>query len=814
MVFDSLDEALERVEEVVAEKWGFRLRPYQRRCVAQLLLTYCREGSRVNMPLTIVLLPTGSGKSLIFQSVARVLRRRIGGTTVVVSPLLALIEDQVYSLRRRGIRVCRITGLVDSSTRSRLIRGLARGEYDLVYITPEQFQKEIVRRSFEKADINYIILDEIHTLSKWGRSFRPSYIYLAEYLRKKRSEGFWIPIAGFTATLPSGELEAVLKVLSGAEGFDIDEIGFSTDYDHSVAEMKFQVKVIKGPVLRDNITINVIATPAGESRLKYLAKVVRDLIDWSEEVSGGRPWIGIVYTGFVRSTREYENVETIAEYLSQVLNEKVGYFHGQLDRREKKRILDSLYMVSRGVIRYPRIIVATKAFGMGVDIPNIRWIVHYIMPETVEDYYQEIGRGGRDGELCRAVMLFSPGYDFRRRYTLLKRSFIDPRVVFVIHEFLARYAGTDARIPLVILCLLVHNFMYGNTWKYVAYGRTLPERVDTCVRKSLNLMARLGILDYDIIYDRFVVTDDEVSAGVRIAKIGNKDLYLATLKDVKHDGSLYDAYVVGLYGGSKLGGYDALVKFIPEGLPGNLRLLIKPAGGNGEELGLRITGAKEAVLINYLVPQINRRDAYDLVRREQFYEMVALFYMNNYAETVMSKPADERDKVARMLIKEYLSRSIKDLYREFISEKKMKLAYVNTEVFRMYNTLIKKGRLNLWVRYRDKKMLAEFMAYLTLIHFLEKEYPPNSIAVVLPYGYRSSFVESFRELYGMLGMPLIEPETVIVKRSDIYRLKDIVLDLSRMPQVFILASNYTLKRLAYNLENSSGSSVYTVCVKR
>ena len=495
LLFQSTSEALKVAEEIVNNVWNFKLRSYQKECIAKLLTPYTQECIAYKLPVTIVILPTGSGKSLIFQSISLLLRQKIGGTTVVVSPLLALIEDQVESLKRIGIKVCKITGYERDNLHN-LLRSIELGYFSIVYLTPEQLEKESVRLSLEKADINYMVLDEVHTVWKWGKTFRPSYSFIASYLKRKLDEGFWFPVVGFTATLPSEGIEEVFEMLTGKRDYKLKEIVLEDNNIQSrsnVPENKERIQptvllepnperyVLKGPILRSNLLINVDEVPIISERPNLLLKAVQELIAWAEKNSR-KPWVGVVFVSFVKSSKEQENASFLAKYLKSKLGEEVLCFHGQLNEAEKRKILQAIYSVSKGEKKEPRILITTKAFGMGVDIPNIRWIIHYMLPESLEDYYQEIGRGGRDGLPCKTVLLFGSHYDYRRMLALMRHNFVDPNFVTTIYWKLRKSSEE---------LLSLHSLL-------LSYEEPSEERVRK-VERALNILSNIGLLSYDLV---------------------------------------------------------------------------------------------------------------------------------------------------------------------------------------------------------------------------------------------------------------------------------------------------------------------------
>lgn len=721
--YRSISEALKSIEKIVDDIWGFKLRPYQRKCIARLLIPYIWEGRNITKPLSIVILPTGSGKSLIFQSIALLLKRRIRGTTVVVSPLLALIEDQVNSLRKRGIRVCSITSMARENF-WRYIYGMARGYYDIVYITPEQLEKEEVRKIFEKTDINYLILDEIHTMYKWGKTFRPSYSYLANYLRKRREEGYWIPLAGFTATLPEKGIKEVVEMLTGSNTFSLENIDFKTDFKDLSPNDFYENKILKGPILRDNIVIDVRNTLGGEDRLKALTNLIRELSQWSDKISHGKTWIGLIYTGFVRSSRDYENAPFIARYLSNALGERVLCFHGQIKDSEKRAILNILYDVSDGKYRKPRIIVATKAFGMGVDLPNIRWVIHVVMPESIEDYYQEIGRGGRDGTLCKAVMLYS-SKDHYNRLRLLKRNFIDPKIVADIYYFLKGF-NEGSILPIIDMIPILGKKLRIKFLEQPYDIQDISEHIRNLVIKALNILSELGVIDFDIIHQN-------------------------------------------------------------------------------------LTSIKSAIRLNFIDRNIDIEDIYSIVANQQLYQILSLYMMNQYSIKVMN--SIDKDRVARKIINNYLSRSIDEIYRELLSkrDKIIQESYLKQYTEHL-NKLMVNGEIKIWVHVINKNILACLMAYILLLYILKKGENPLKIMAIVPYGYGDIVKRCFRKKVEEFGLPLIEP--LIIPVSKKHNISEIIETAKGIPLIFILSTNKYMKYLSYNLRTSLSSSIYEIKIEK
>jgi ATP-dependent DNA helicase RecQ len=310
----------------------------------------------------LAVMPTGSGKSLCFQLPALVR----GGLTIVVSPLVALMQDQVAALKLAGVRAETINSAKDRSENVAIWRSVAAGEIDLLYLSPERLMTDRMLAAIGKLPLSFLVVDEAHCISQWGASFRPEY----DDLSRLRDIFPNVPIAAFTATA-----DQVTRL-------DIAEKLFRSD-----AEMF--VHGFDRPNIRLDVTL----------RSDWKRQVL-DFLGLHEGESG------VIYCLSRKKTEE-----TAAFLRSKGLNALP--YHAGLAKEERDRNQD-VFMSESAVI-----MVATIAFGMGIDKPDVRFVLHTDMPGSVEAYYQEFGRAGRDGAPARALMLY--GLDDIR----MRRMFID-----------------------------------------------------------------------------------------------------------------------------------------------------------------------------------------------------------------------------------------------------------------------------------------------------------------------------------------------------------------------------------------------------
>ena len=328
------------------------------------------------------ILPTGTGKSLCYQIPALSRYDKTGALTVVISPLVALMADQVTGLRKQNIDCCvTINGLLSMPERAEALDQVRLGDAGILIISPEQLRSTTVRRALDQREIGAWVLDEAHCLSKWGHDFRPDYRYVGRFIREKAGQAPIPPVLCLTATAKP-DVVADIK-------------------QHFRDELDAGLKVFDGGARRDNLDFTVVPTTR-EEKFSYIHQLLMD--DLPPETSGG----AIVYCATQRQTQE------VAEFLQ---NKEIAadYFHADVPPETKKNVQQ------RFIGGELRVIAATNAFGMGIDKPDVRLVIHADIPGSLENYMQEAGRAGRDREMARCVLLYATD-DVERQFGLSARS--------------------------------------------------------------------------------------------------------------------------------------------------------------------------------------------------------------------------------------------------------------------------------------------------------------------------------------------------------------------------------------------------------
>ena len=299
----------------------------------------------------LAIMPTGGGKSLCFQ-IPALLRE---GVTLVVSPLIALMRDQVRGLQAAGVAAGALTSGHTQEETDSVFQALAAGQLKLLYLAPERLASTAMQAALKRYNIALIAVDEAHCVSQWGHDFRPDYLRIGELRRALN-----VPVAAFTATADRDTQQEIIERLFAGSQPQVFLRGFD----------------------RPNIHLAFTAKDAPR----------RQILDF---VAPRKGQSGIVYCGTRAKTQA----------LSAALNEaghRACYYHGGMEA-EDRRIVEGRFANEDGLI-----VVATVAFGMGVDKPDIRWVAHADLPKSIESYYQEIGRAGRDGGPAETLTLYGP----------------------------------------------------------------------------------------------------------------------------------------------------------------------------------------------------------------------------------------------------------------------------------------------------------------------------------------------------------------------------------------------------------------------
>ncbi len=348
------------------------------------------------------ILPTGTGKSICYQVPALSRYEKTGALTVVISPLVALMADQVAGLEARNVECCvTINGLLSMPERANALDRVRLGDAGILIISPEQLRSRSLRRALDQREIGGWVVDEAHCVSQWGHDFRPDYRYVGRFIREKAGEGRIPPVMCLTATARPGVVEDVKRQFREKVGVELN--------------------VFDGGSERPNLTFEVIPTTGGE-KFAHVHQMLESHLP--SDAPGG----AIVYCATRRGS------EDIAEYLKEK-GVAAEHFHSKLSPEIKKDVQ------RRFIDGELRVIAATNAFGMGIDKPDVRLVVHADIPGSLEHYFQEAGRAGRDGAPARCVLLYT-AEDVENRFGMSARSCLTRRE---IHGILRALRSLDRK---------------------------------------------------------------------------------------------------------------------------------------------------------------------------------------------------------------------------------------------------------------------------------------------------------------------------------------------------------------------------------
>ena len=336
---------------------------------------------------SLVLMPTGSGKSLCYQIPALY----FDNSTIVISPLIALMQDQVDVLRKKNISAAFINSTLSKQEREKRLRDFVDGKIKLLYVTPERFRKPDFIEQIKKVKVDLLAVDEAHCISEWGHDFRPDYSRIGEF-RELMSNPLTIAL---TATATHDVQIDIIKKL------------------HLNKE---EIKIFHQGIERPNLRLEAVDVFDDKEKLK-------EIISTLDKYDG----CGIIYFSLIKTLEKFSEILADKGFIH-------GVYHGKLEDRQRKGMQRDFLNGKQ------KLILATNAFGMGIDKANIRFVIHVEVPSSIESYYQEIGRAGRDGKDSLCLLLYNQE-DLYTQMEFIKWSNPDANFYSAMYDILKREIG-------------------------------------------------------------------------------------------------------------------------------------------------------------------------------------------------------------------------------------------------------------------------------------------------------------------------------------------------------------------------------------
>lgn len=476
-----MQPAGDKYRDILGKYWGFDdFRGIQR----EIIDSICSGKD------TLGLMPTGGGKSLTFQVPALVLK----GVCIVITPLIALMKDQVGHLKRHGIRAAAVYGDMMHNEIISVLENCIFGGIDILYVSPERLSSELFQTKLKHMKVSFITVDEAHCISQWGYDFRPAYLRISQ-IRNLKPDA---PVLALTATATPQVVDDIQK-----------RLGFK---ENNVFRMSFE--------------------------RKNIAYIVRQAADKQEEMLHILNSVGGSAIVYVRSRKRSKEI-------SELLNANginatfynAGLDHVSRDKRQNEWQNDKV-----------RVMVATNAFGMGIDKPDVRVVIHIDCPDSIEAYFQEAGRAGRDGNKAYAVLLYNSSDD-RKLDKRINENYPDKEYIKKVYEHLAYFyqIGMGSGKG--------HKFEF-NIDKFCHTFKHFPIQVDS----SLKILTKAGYIDYE--------EDSDTKARVKFL-LGRNELYLLNTLSEKET-----AVITALL--RTYGGLFTDYVYVDEGLVAQLTDMDKP----------------------------------------------------------------------------------------------------------------------------------------------------------------------------------------------------------------------------------------------